>query len=465
MEFGMIRFALVALVTALLAVTSVRASEIPVLGNEPVAEFTLPDGSVLKNAFVWRRSSEGLMIVHDDGQYFLNFQLLPDEWRAAYLGTPDNAGEDSGAAAPIYDISDSHELQPILERVPELKPEAVQYVLRVGADDVSVQSALALGLLQSLLDGRAGDSKRLLLLIEEMGLEIDGVSREELSDGCAVCAGSGRVEIPCKSCNGTGKCIRCNGEGERKTGLGDGTIHCTTCRGTGQCPDCAGEGGTSEVCKACRGRGQLLKRTYCAARRDLLVRTVNQAALPELAASVVETDRARIIQSLFSVPGLENGAVHFYDSDLYDGSLDDRILIICLMQALLNNDMEQAERFHLSISLNLGEDVLDITRYVGPCETCASTGVFEVDCSVCAGSGDCVKCGGDGEQDAEFLNKTVPCAACRGTGKCPACIGAGTKKLRCPACGGTGRRIERERAETQRKLLTDELNRYYHEQR
>ena len=57
-------------VLTLIGVLTSGFADLVVLTETPVAEFTLPDGSVLKNAFVWRRSSEGLMIVHDDGQYF-----------------------------------------------------------------------------------------------------------------------------------------------------------------------------------------------------------------------------------------------------------------------------------------------------------------------------------------------------------------------------------------------------------
>ena len=86
-------------VLALAAVAG--AEEIVVLGETPVAEFTLPDGSTLKNAFVWRRSSEGLMIVHDDGQYFLNYQLLPAEWKAAYLGAPAEPEKEPAAGGDV----------------------------------------------------------------------------------------------------------------------------------------------------------------------------------------------------------------------------------------------------------------------------------------------------------------------------------------------------------------------------
>lgn len=462
----MVRYLLIALFAALTAVMPVSASGIVVLGEEPQAEFTLPDGSVLKNAFVWRRSSEGLMIVHDDGQYFLNFKLLPADWRAAYLGEPQP--EEAEQAAP--ELADPHHLKPILEKVPDLRPESIVFLLRADADEDAQKSALALSVLQSLLDDEGPDSKRLMLLIEESGFEIEGVSRDELSQTCKACGGTGRVTITCKTCGGTGECPKCGGDGKRSRSLGAvnerGTYDCITCKGTGECPDCKGEGGHESACRRCRGRGQVLRREYCEAQLGFFVQKVNRSARPDLAGSVVQADRDRIMQTLFAVPGLENGAVHFYGSKVYDGSMDTNIVVACLMQALLNRDMENARRFNLTLTVNYGEGtVLDIENYLTSCPTCDGSGMVEIPCSACGGTGECQKCGGDGEKDMEFMSKTVPCTACAETGKCPKCRGTGVQKIRCADCRGTGSRIDTERAEVQRKLMTAKLNQFYRESR
>ena len=66
----------VVMACVLMFIFQCNAGEIVVLTETPVTEFSLPDGSVLQNAYVWRRSSQGLMIMHDGGNYFLNFNLL-----------------------------------------------------------------------------------------------------------------------------------------------------------------------------------------------------------------------------------------------------------------------------------------------------------------------------------------------------------------------------------------------------
>lgn len=462
----MVRFTLVALVAAFFAVASVRASEIVVLGEQPVAEFTLPDGSILKNAFVWRRSSQGLMIVHDGGQYFLNFALLPDDWKVAYLGEPEVIPEEPVVEPVNYEISDPYELKAILERIPNLKPENINYILRVEADEASEKMALGLAILQSLLDGEAADARRLVILMEEMEIEIEGVTREELSETCSVCEGVGDVERTCASCKGSGKCVRCEGEGKRRTGIGDNTLHCTTCKGSGKCRDCAGEGEHLSVCNACKGRGVKVLTSYCKARRDLFVQAINPDAEPGASVNVVQADEARIMQTLFSIPDLSAGAVHYYGSDAYDGAMDTNILVICLMHSALNNNFENAARFAMSIKVNYGEDeVLDVEKYLDSCKACEGSGIAEKDCTSCNGSGDCKRCGGDGERDTDFRDRTIPCTTCRGTGKCTGCGGSGVRKVRCSTCGGSGQRVDRERTEIKRKLLAKKLSDYYRSQR
>lgn len=58
-----------------------------------------------------------------------------------------------------------------------------------------------------------------------------------------------------------------------------------------------------------------------------------------------------------------------------------------------------------------------------PCQVCGDSGIVEVYCPKCAGSGQCAECRGSGK-----------CSLCRGTGVCPNCEGKGlTDLFRLPA--------------------------------
>ena len=130
------------------------SDEVIVLTEKPIVEFTLPDGSVLKNAFVWRRSSEGLMIIHDDGQFFLNFKLLTGNWKTAYLGESEAEGSVISVADPIV-LKDRYKLASQLNMVPGLRDEGVQWLLRKDADDESITEIMVNGPSQVYVE-RAG---------------------------------------------------------------------------------------------------------------------------------------------------------------------------------------------------------------------------------------------------------------------------------------------------------------------
>jgi len=456
-------FALFALVWAAMPV---QASELVVLGETPVAEFTLPDGSVLKNAFVWRRSSEGLMIVHDDGQYFLNYKLLPDDWKAAYLGSPGEAvgpqPEDAGKSVPL---DDRYKLEPILKGIDKLTPDGRNFLLRENSDETSQTTALALALLQSLLAKDADAARRVHMVIEEKGLEIEAVEIEQLFDPCATCDSEGVVYTDCPKCNGTGKCSKCEGTGKRPTGLGDNTIHCTVCRGTGVCPGCQGKKQLASRCRACSGRGQRVNSPYCEVKRDQLVHTANAIANKGKGLPITKAEPQRIAKVLKELPGLSPDARQFYLSDAYGGAMDTNILAACVIQSLVQGRMEEAKRFYLMVEAYYPEgDVLELDAYLKPCEACESIGFIERDCRACEGSGDCEKCGGDGQRDTDFLDRTIHCTTCRGSGKCTECGGDGKKSSRCSACDGLGRLFEQERAEIKLQILVEDLEDYFKKQ-
>ena len=433
--------------------------EVVVLGETPVAEFTLPDGAVLKNAFVWRRSSEGLMIVHDDGQVFLNFSLLPDDWKAAYLG--DVPVVEDVAPQQVYELYDPYALKPILDTVPNLIPGGSDYVLRRDADPESSQYALALGALQSLLTGDLENAKRLILIVEEKGVEVQGIDRDSLFVECGTCGGEGRVELDCVACKGTGRCPKCGGAGQRDSSIGKGSVHCTTCRGTGDCSECAGAGSSVSACKVCRGRGKLLQKQYCEVKRDYFVYQINALANPAEAGSVLLSDRERVLKVLNVLPGIDRDAAAYYSSDAYAGGMDSNILVACIMDALLHKDLDDAKRFLLILEEHFGDEILVIDNYLQRCERCDATGYVERDCNACGGSGKCVRCGGDGKRDTDFRDRTIPCTTCRGTGVCVKCGGEGSLRARCAVCEGMGRTMEKDRAKVRLQLMVEELNRYY----
>lgn len=440
--------------------------EVVVLGETPVAEFTLPDGSVLKNAFVWRRSSEGLMIVHDDGQYFLNYKLLPDEWKAAYLGKPGEPSEprpeDTGKGVPL---DDRYNLEPILKKIGKLTPAGRDFLLRENADEMSKQTALALALLQSLLAKDADAARRVHIVIEEKGLDIEAVDMDRLVDPCATCGGEGVVYTDCPKCDGTGICSKCGGTGERPTGIGDNTIHCTACRGTGVCPGCQGKKQLASRCRACGGRGQRVNSQYCEVKRDQLAHSVNALANKGKGGAIIKTEPQRIGKVLKELPGLSPAARQFYLSDAYGGAMDANILAACVIQSLIRGRLDEAKRFFLMVEAYYPEgDVLELDAYLKPCEACDSTGFSERDCPACEGSGKCAKCGGDGQRDTDFLDHTIQCTTCRGSGKCTKCGGDGKISSRCSACDGLGRIFEKERAEIKLQILVEELEDYFKQQ-
>ncbi len=450
------------LIAALLAASVARAEiDVVVLGETPVAEFTLPDGSTLKNAFVWRRSSEGLMIVHDDGQYFLNYELLPDDWKAAYLGAP--AVKDEASAQPEFVINDPYQIMPTLESINELTPAGRGYLLREDADAESEKSALAVATLHALLTGQINDAKRFMLVIEEKGLEIEAVEMNALFVECATCDGEGVITKACATCSGSGECVKCEGEGLRKTGIGSSTIHCTACRGKGECAACGGMGDSRARCRVCSGRGKLLQKRYCEVKRDYFVFAANAAANQGEIASVMKTDVERVKKLMMAFPGLDRDAMRYYFSDAYEGSMDTNILAACVTYSLLKERVDEAERFLLMIKARYpDDDLLEIADYLNACDACDGAGRVERDCATCEGSGECPRCGGEGERAADFEGgRSIHCTTCRGLGKCSACGGDGAKTVRCSTCEGKGRIFEKERAKIKLDILVDELNDSY----
>jgi hypothetical protein len=71
---------------------------------------------------------------------------------------------------------------------------------------------------------------------------------------CTICQGQGEHELDCTRCNGTGKCLQCDGSGLKKIGgklSGGGVVRCTACRQDGNCLQCKSTGTFRQACKNC----------------------------------------------------------------------------------------------------------------------------------------------------------------------------------------------------------------------
>jgi len=458
----MVRYGFLAGVMMVLAATTALAENIVVLTKTPVAEFVLPDGSVLKNAYVWRRNSQGLMIMHDGGNYFLNFKLLPDDWKTAYLGASDEGDPIVEPESPPTAANDKYRVSGILEKIPALNAETRRMLLSDGGSKDLDKGILALGLLQSLLSNERSEARRFLIIIEEKQYEIGAVDLDQLFVSCGSCAGDGQLARTCKACDGSGSCPKCKGEGTREAMKGSSRMHCTTCRGTGVCSECKGEGGFTPSCPKCRGVGKLLDRQYCEIVRDRFVREVNASVLNGKRASVASIPTSGIGKVLAEFPDLKPEARAFYLSDAYTGGMDTNILVACVLHSLLKNGFKEGERFDLMLRVEFPDDkVFEVENYLKPCGKCKKQGRIERDCRKCNGDGDCGQCEGSGKRMSEFGDNKTQCTICRGTGKCRVCAGDGKLISQCPACKGRGRIFERQRTEIKLGLLVDELNEYY----
>lgn len=455
-------------VLVMLVVFQCEAGEIVVLTETPVAEFTLPDGSVLANAYVWKRSSQGLMIMHDGGSYFLNFKLLPEEWKAVYLASPE--GGNAGAAQSLKPESlkveparDRYRVLEVLREVPDLDDSVRHLSLGMNYTERVDQNILLLGVLQSLLLDHRKEASRFQLFIEENGYEFEYVDVDQLLKPCTTCGGDGHLEKNCRRCDGSGACPKCEGEGTLESTFQDTLLQCTVCRGTGKCLTCKGDGKlTSATCRECKGAGRLVNQLYCEVLRGRVVREVNTIAVPDQEFSITSGFSAYFNKMLADLPGLKEPARAFYASAAYVGGMDANLVVACLMHALLKEDYGEAKRFKLILEVCSPEGVvLDFTKYLKPCGKCDATGWLAQTCRVCDGSGKCPRCEGEGKRKKELGSGTIHCTTCRGTGDCRDCQGKGTHPVKCKTCEGEGRIINQQRIEIKLSLLVDRLNTFY----
>lgn len=475
--FRHVRFLMV--VVPVLMATAAPAAKIVVLTEEPVAVFVLPDGSVLKNAYVWRRTSEGLMIIHDAGQYFLNYQTLPPEWKAVYLTddtTTDPVDESKPEArAEEAPGADRYKIGSVLEKVPALAEETREKLLARGGGKELDQGALVIALLQTVLDEDRENASRCILFLEERGHKIGEVERDKLFESCPFCAGDGSITRNCRACDASGACSKCKKSattlGKRSgrdkqtmTELGNRSgqdTDCKMCEGTGECASCKGDGEVEIRCSKCRGAGKIVARIYCEVVRDKWIRQMNALVSGNPPASIMASPSMDIGSVLGELPGINTNALAFYTSPNSDGGMDTNILVACLMHTLVEKNLPVAKRFKVMLEVEYPKNgVIDIDAYLKFCRTCRSKGWCDHDCPRCGGSGDCEKCEGGGDS-MKLKNWEVSCSACKGTGKCSACDGSGEIAGTCRTCKGLGRTFEQSRCEIRRELMVDELNEYY----
>lgn len=460
----MVRYLILMLLVLMLSLSVGRADDtIVVITETPVAEFTLPNGSVLKNAFVWKRTFEGLMIVHDNGQYFLNFSTLPDDWKVAYFGEPEEEAPEEPEGPPVV-LDDKYKLKAVLDVVPRLSDQGVEWLLREDATDAAKESSLAIALFHTLAGNNREKAKRYLLLIEERDLKIESVKVDKIFNECPICNGKGEAEQDCPDCKGSGDCAACDGKGLKKMGLGKSNQKCDVCEGSGDCPTCNGEKKYVGTCRKCRGRGQLLDQRYCEVNRDHLVRLANAAAEGKEAGPLTLDLATGVPQILEKLPDLDDEAKAFYLSEDYTGAMDTNILVACVMYSLLRDDLKEADRFNLMLEAQFPKNkLLKIGDYIKICPECKAKGFVVQECPDCGNQkekGQCPECEGEGTGRSE-LRRKVECKACDGTGECAGCNGDGEAVLRCENCGGRGRIFESLRSEVKLEITIDDLNDSY----
>lgn len=468
----------------LLLVSAAWAEDIVVLTETPVAEFTLPDGQVLKNAYVWRRNSAGLMIIHDGGNFFLNYKMLPDAWRAAYLGAPvEEVVKESDAEVEPELERDRYGALPYLEKVPELDAEVRDALLQADSLSLLEHDMLVMALMQAMLDEERKEAERLFLILDEKGydweaLELEPLEAEWLYELCATCDGTGKCAATCARCDGSGECVKCvenenphfkrksagkktsKHRKQRKSKDDKGTSdHCTECRNTQACQKCNGEGKLDPVCKKCRGTGKLVNRAYCDAMRNHVLRKNTLSITGREAASIAAYESTGVADMLGELTELSPDALRYYRSSESDDTMDMQMLIAGFMHRLGQEELKEAKRFGWMIEINYPEqEQFEIERYIAPCEKCRRRGTVNRKCRTCSGSGDCVSCDGQGMTGSL---KNLPCNACEKSGNCVVCEGDGKEQVKCTTCDGRGSTIDQTRAQIKLGLLIDELNAHY----
>lgn len=130
-------------------------------------------------------------------------------------------------------------------------------------------------------------------------------SLEKLGTTCPVCGGKGLATCP--ECDGSGKCVNCEGSGRwpkpsarmkkpslqsngnvkrigtsinKEAGEDGDTRICPACNGSGKCPKCGGRGKVRGNCPECGGRGSVFKKELASEKLDEAIgRTIKLASV------------------------------------------------------------------------------------------------------------------------------------------------------------------------------------------
>ena len=205
----------------------------------------------------------------------------------------------------------------------------------------------------------------------------------------------------------------------------------------------------------------MVNRPYCEILRDRIVREVKTGAASNRYFSVASSASSHIDKVLSELPGLGEPAQRFYLSEEYAGGMDTNLVVAGLVLSLLHKDYAETERFKLMLEVLYPEvELVDAGKYLRPCRKCGATGLIDLDCRSCEGTGKCSRCDGTGERTLEINKDRIYCTTCRGTGKCAECRGKGVLQFKCKACGGYGRVLQRQRSEIKLVILVERLEEF-----
>lgn len=237
-------------------VVPMRAAEIVVLTEEPVPEFTFPDGSVVSNAYAFHPTSQGLMVIHDGGSRYLDFAMFPNDWRAAYEVSDDV----EQSSFVMSSGKDPYEIHFIIDDVEGLKNARRSFFKSTNYEGAEDEALLAACALQCMLDKDWDEAARLEKLLRKEFPKTKFVALKTYIKICEACQGKGVRVYTCEACKGTGTCPYCDGTGEIASQFvvnPPPPQRCVSCRATGKCSECNGTGKISSVCPQCQRRGKV----------------------------------------------------------------------------------------------------------------------------------------------------------------------------------------------------------------
>lgn len=358
---------------------------------------------------------------------------------------------------------------------------------------------------------------------------------QNLVTPCPLCK-KGTLSTKCAECGGKKTCKRCNGQGTLTfpnsqssfpltASLGgtrlpakrlgkDTPIHhnCSTCQGSGKCPSCGGEGSRSNTCPKCKGQTRLidypsipllykesLTRTQVLVKNEMEIKkiihklaNVQRSLLlkgasagrnilstanidisfngseedPGLSSKPHTTEDLRsgekgqtliaqdtpeahllkacetLLQKPLSIPDLTTLAT-VARTATNNPALQSRSMAAFSLAHLLQsntNNFARASRILASTYPN-ETSLLTVTEadFIATCDACLGRGNKETPCPQCMGPNKCPVCKGTGETVAG--NGFVPCEACKNKGVCSMCKGQRHMTISCTPCNGNGKLI------------------------